>query len=87
MRLVVDTNVFVSAALKHESWPGETLRWLVRHGGLLTSVATAEEVRAVLGRPRLAPKISPSFLDQVEKLLATAEHVVIRTRVEACRDV
>jgi hypothetical protein len=30
MRLVVDTNVFVSAALKEVSWPATTLRWIDR---------------------------------------------------------
>ena len=86
MRLVVDTNVFVSAALKQASWPGETLRWLASHGGLLKSRATEQEVRAVLARPRLAPKILPSFLSEMEHLLANAELVLVTTRVVACRD-
>ena len=86
MRLVVDTNVFVSAALKQASWPGETLRWLVGHGGLLKSTATEQELRAVLARPRLAPKIPPLFLDQVERLLADAEPVAVTTQVSVCRD-
>ncbi len=30
MRLVVDTNIFVSAALKDQSWPGRTVRWLAK---------------------------------------------------------
>jgi predicted nucleic acid-binding protein len=40
MRLVVDTNVFVSAALKDASWPGEVVRWVSEFGGLIKSTAT-----------------------------------------------
>ena len=40
MRLVVDTNVFVSAALKEASWPAQTLRWIGKYGGLLKSNLT-----------------------------------------------
>jgi predicted nucleic acid-binding protein len=36
MRLVVDTNVFVSAALKRLSWPSDTVRWIETSGGLVT---------------------------------------------------
>ncbi len=34
MRLVVDTNIFISAALKEASSPAETVRWIARYGGL-----------------------------------------------------
>jgi predicted nucleic acid-binding protein len=44
MRLVVDTNVFVSAVLKANSLPFHVVRWLDRHGGLLQSAATEEEL-------------------------------------------
>jgi predicted nucleic acid-binding protein len=37
MRLVVDTNVFVSAALKDNSLPFFVVRWIERHDGLLKS--------------------------------------------------
>ena len=43
MRLVVDTNIFVSAALKANSLPFLVLRWIDRHGGLLKSAATEAE--------------------------------------------
>jgi predicted nucleic acid-binding protein len=52
MRLVVDTNVFVSAALKQISWPAHTIRWVNQYGGLLKSAATEQELLAVLQRPR-----------------------------------
>jgi predicted nucleic acid-binding protein len=52
MRLVVDTNIFVSAALKEASWPASTIRWVGRYGGLLKSPITEQELLAVLQRPR-----------------------------------
>ena len=48
MRLVVDTNVFVSAALKDNSLPFLVVRWIERHDGLLTSAATEQQVLEVL---------------------------------------
>lgn len=86
MRLVVDTNVFVSAALKEASWPAGTLRWIGKHGGLLKSRTTAQEIVAVLRRPRFAPKIAPSFFDEIRRMLEGAELVTINERVAACRD-
>lgn len=86
MRLVVDTNVFVSAALKQSSWPAVVLRWVGEHDGLLKSGVTEQEVIQVLQRPRIAPKIAPFFLAYVGNILAAAELVAIRERVSACRD-
>lgn len=85
MRLVVDTNVFVSAALKQSSWPGAVLRWLDRQGGLLKTSATEQEVLAVLQRPRFATKITPFFIENVRRLFARSELVSITEIVTACR--
>ena len=86
MRLVVDTNVFVSAALKESSWPGHTIRLIGRYGGLLKSAATEQELLDVLQRPRFAPKIAPVFLEGVCRILAAAELVAITERLTLCRD-
>lgn len=86
MRLVVDTNVFVSAALKEVSWPSRTLRWIDEFGGLLKTVAIEREVIEVLQRPRIAPKIAPYFLDNVRAIFASAELVTITEPIVACRD-
>jgi predicted nucleic acid-binding protein len=54
MRVVVDTNVFISAGLKESSWPGAVIRWLDRFGGLLKTAATEQEVsRSCKGRASL----------------------------------
>ena len=86
MRLVVDTNVMVSAALKDVSWPANTLRWIAQYDGLLKTSATEKEVMEVFGRPRIAPKIQPSFLDNLRRMFAAAELVTITEAVTGCRD-
>ena len=86
MRIVVDTNVFVSAALKESSWPGLIVRWVDRYGGLLKSKDTEAEVIEVLQRPRFTPLIPSFFLDNLWRMLAVAELVVITERVTQCRD-
>jgi predicted nucleic acid-binding protein len=54
MRLVVDTNVFVSAALRESSWSAMAVRWLDKYDGLLKSIVTEQELFEVLQRPRIA---------------------------------
>lgn len=86
MRVIVDTNVFVSAALKESSWPGTVIRWLDEHGGLLKSTATEQQVIEVLRRPYFASKLPTAYLDKVRRIFFQAELVAIVERVVACRD-
>ena len=86
MRVVVDTNIFVSAALKRSSWPGETVRWLDEFGGFLKSRVTEAQVLEVLRRPHLAANLSPSFFDNIQRIFSKAELVTIVERIAACRD-
>ena len=86
MRVVLDTNVFVSAALKASSWPGSVVRWVDRNGTLLRSDVTAAEILEVLQRPRFAGVIPPSYVDNVRRMLGAAEQVRIAERIVACRD-
>jgi predicted nucleic acid-binding protein len=68
------------------SSPGSTVRWLERHGGLLKTGATEQEIVEVLGRPRIAPKIAPFVVDNIRRIFAAAELVTIAERIAACRD-
>jgi predicted nucleic acid-binding protein len=54
MRVVLDTNVFVSAALKVNSLPFLSVRWVDQHGGLLKSFETERQLMNVLARPHIA---------------------------------
>ena len=62
MRVVVDTNVFVSAALKAQSLPAVAVYLVERRCVLLKSTATEEELLQVVARPHLATFIAPTFL-------------------------
>ena len=86
MRVVVDTNVLVSAALKQKSMPGMTALLVERRGGLLKSLATEQQLFEVVARPRLASLIDPETKVWLRKLMAAAELVPITERVAACRD-
>ncbi len=86
MRVVVDTNIFVSAALKESSWPRVVVRWLDRFGGLLKSAATEHQAIEVLQRPYFASRLLPSYLDEVRRIFAKAELVKISERIAVCRD-
>jgi len=86
MRVVVDTNVIVSAALKESSWPASVLRWVSHSGGLLKSMSTEQEVFEVLQRPRIARNMAPLFILHLKQIFADAELVTITERIAACRD-
>ena len=86
MRLVVDTNVFVSAILKVNSLPFHVVHWVDQHGGLLKSADTERQLLDVLVRPHIAAVTLPDFRDGLLKLLARAELVTITERIRACRD-
>jgi len=86
MRVVVDTNVLVSAALKQQSMPGMTALLVERRGGLLKSLATEQQLFEVVSRPRLASLIDPETQAWLKKLMAAAELVTITERIVACRD-
>jgi putative PIN family toxin of toxin-antitoxin system len=86
MRVVVDTNVFVSAALKSNSFPRIAVSWIDRHDILLKSVFTEKEVLLVLQRPRLAAITATFYRDDLAKMLQKAELVAVKERIKACRD-
>jgi putative PIN family toxin of toxin-antitoxin system len=86
MRVVVDTNVLVSAALKQQSMPGMAALLVERRGGLLKSLATEQQLFEVVARPRLSALIDPETHAWLRRLMATAELVTISERIAACRD-
>jgi uncharacterized protein len=86
MRVVLDTNVLVSAALKQKSMPGMAALRVERRGGMLKSVATEQQLFEVIGRPYFHSLIDPDTQAWLSKLMAAAELVRITDRVAACRD-
>jgi putative PIN family toxin of toxin-antitoxin system len=86
MRIVLDTNVIVSAVLKANSLPFHAVRWVDRHGVLLKSAITEQEILEVLARPHIAKVAAAGFRADLAKMLARAELVAITERLTACRD-
>ena len=86
MRVVLDTNVLVSAALKDRSLPAIAVRMAAENHVLLKSAATERQLFEVLARPYLAALIVPAALVWFKELLAAAEAVTIVERIAACRD-
>jgi putative PIN family toxin of toxin-antitoxin system len=85
MRIVVDTNVFVSAALKDKSLPAIALRLAADHFTLLKSASTERQLVEVLARPYVASIIAPETRAWMSELLAGAKPVTIAETVEICR--
>jgi len=86
MRVVVDTNVFVSAALKQGSLPSLALHQVAQRCVLLKSAVTETQFFEVMARPYLAPLIRPETRDWLTQLMKSAELVSILERVAVCRD-
>ena len=90
MRVVIDTNVLVSALIRPTGRTGATLQHL-RHGAftLLYSRSSLEEMIDVLTRPTIQRKYGVTD-DDVETVLALillrGEAVVPKRRITACRD-
>jgi uncharacterized protein len=86
MRVVVDTNVFISAALKENSPPATAAHLVAASHLLLKSTVTEEELFITLDRPRLAPLVPQRFREWLGELLAAAELVAIAEEIAVCRD-
>jgi uncharacterized protein len=86
MRVVLDTNVFVSAALKQNSIPGTVVLLVEQRGALLKSLATERQLFGVIARPYFASLIDPETEAWLRGLMAAAELVTITERIAACRD-
>src|SRR5205809_6268529 len=85
MRVVLDTNVLVSAALKQKSTPGMTVLVVERHHLVLKSPGTEEQLFGVLARPYFVSLIDADTRAWLKKLMADAEPVTITERIAACR--
>ena len=61
MRIVLDTNIFISALISGDGYPGQLLAAVKRERiTLVTSIYQIDELRDVLSRERLKPYIRPA---------------------------
>ena len=87
MRVIFDTNVLVSAALKADSQPSRAWLWAAQHATILASATTAKEIHTVFQRPKF-----DRFLSQQQRTFflfsfdAEAEIIPITRTITLCRD-
>lgn len=87
IRLVLDTNVLVSAILSPVSISAKILNWGEDNGVILYSTATLTEVLSVLGRSKFSKYIDPADIDGLSIRIKTAWlFVEILNQVQLCRD-
>lgn len=90
MRAVVDTNVWVSALLNPEGYPGRVLNaFRDERFDLVISEPLLAELSEVLTRPRLAARyrLTQSASRDLVSLLRRRAHLVsVRGTVQICRD-
>ena len=87
LRIVIDTNVYVSRALRSASVPGMAVDRAWLEATTLLSTATWEELQSVLHRAKFAPFIKPGTLGRyLEKIRTIATFIPIPSPIRACRD-
>lgn len=87
MRLVLDTNVLVSAILSPASISAKILNWGEDNGIILYSTATLTEVLSVLGRSKFSKYIDRDDIDGLSVRIKTVWlFVEILNQVQLCRD-
>ncbi len=87
MRVVVDTNVLISAGMKADTAPRIAVRWIQRHGRFLKSTATEAELFRTIVRPKLSRfLVDGEFLAELKALVAGAELVDVAEPIQACAD-
>lgn len=87
MRVVVDTNILVSFAIRPNQTFEAIFDHISEHGTMLVSDATVQELLSVLTRDKFQKYIGLSdAFDFVDWYIALSERVGIAEDVIACRD-
>jgi putative PIN family toxin of toxin-antitoxin system len=86
-RVVVDTNVLISALLAGNSIPGQALTKAEDSGLLLASEATLCEIEEVLRRPKFAKYLAiETRAEFLVRYRAATRLVKVPFPIQACRD-
>ena len=87
LRVVLDTNLVVSAALFPHSQPRQVVDYVVERRAALISTAVFAEMLDVLLRPRFDRYLQrDGRIAVLASLLRASERVTITHRIAACRD-
>ncbi len=87
LRIVIDTNVIVSALIFFSSNSMQALTFARENGVLLTSIDTLAELNDVLSRPKFNRYITQEIrADFLASLANETEIVDIKEKITECRD-
>ena len=87
VRVVIDTNILVSAMLSSRSMPGQTVRWAAQTYILLASEATMAEPEDVLQRPKFDALVSRAARAEfLVRYREAVKFIPIVSRIKICRD-
>lgn len=87
MRLVLDTNVLVSAAISRRSTPGQVLRLGLDQHRLLHSTTSLAELEEVLIRPKVSRYFPDGECENfLKRFLKGSEWVHVVSFIADCRD-
>ncbi len=87
LKLVIDTNIFISAALSSKGAPAELVQEALAHHRLVFSQPTFDEMRTRLFRPKFDRYISLELRERLlHDLNASAVWVDIDESAVYCRD-
>ncbi len=87
IRIVLDSNIILSAALFKKSTPRQALDKAVATGQILMSTDTLAEIQDIFNRPKFDKYISKFARNEFLKdFIETVENVEIMQSFSACRD-
>ena len=86
-RIILDSNVILSAALFKTSPTRQTLDKAINNGQVILSEPTLAELYEIFDRPKFDKYLSKISRDQfLNDFIAIAENIKILERFSACRD-
>ena len=86
-RLVLDTNVLISALLSPNGKPHACVQWALDHAILLASGDLLVELQTRLARPKFAKYASAATRKAyVDELAFSTQNVLLTGSIKACRD-
>lgn len=87
LRVVVDTNVLISAALSLEGSSRKALDWVAEHATILSSGPAVQEFVSRMRRPKFEPYLNPEDREAyIEWIVRHTKPVEVTEQVQACRD-
>jgi putative PIN family toxin of toxin-antitoxin system len=87
VRVVADTNILISYALRNRSPVGLIVSAMLERWVLLYSAETLDEFARTVFKPKFAPYLDRSIADALlRQLVQEGEHVAITDVIAACRD-